>query len=494
MNRNSVAVQLAGGITGDFGAPGSLVDCINFYCRPLGGYARFPGFERFDGRPRPSDAVGLEIESRRAEIHGVPGVGSVLGLVKYAGAIYAVRGQTLCKSTDSGWVGVFSNLPLGGRWNARSVRFPSGEHLVLVDGKSGAFRFDGSTFASIALPASCGSGAPQFAVEFGGFLLLAWADGRILHSAPGSPFDFGFDGGAGLLKVDGNILDLVAHRGALFAFTDLGVVAFTRDGETPTDWPRQMLIEHVSPKLVAVAGGTLFAVDATGMASFESMQQVGRFAFPAMAQRLGWIASCLVSAGLMLVDASRQTALIFSHGRTLAVTFNASELVGFGDCVTPDNVTCGCCSDDGRLFVGTVSGMVYELMRGRSADGEPLRSLLHLSSTDLGAPGVKKLFHRTEVRGSASGDESFTIQLSPIFDFKKSASSLSKAMLAPHEIDKIRLDEDYIDPPPMPFTAANQRSNEAEWLGLLLEHNGCDLDDLLIHSLNIQFTPRAQDR
>lgn len=55
------AVPLSGGldqVTSAYQlAPGALRECVNWACRPQGGYYRIPGYERFDGRPAPSDAT-----------------------------------------------------------------------------------------------------------------------------------------------------------------------------------------------------------------------------------------------------------------------------------------------------------------------------------------------------------------------------------------------------------------------------------------------------
>ena len=42
--------------------PGALRDCVNYACRPTGGYYRVPGYERFDGRTEPHNATFLPID------------------------------------------------------------------------------------------------------------------------------------------------------------------------------------------------------------------------------------------------------------------------------------------------------------------------------------------------------------------------------------------------------------------------------------------------
>lgn len=59
-------VALAGGLDQITSAytlpPGALRDCLNFACLANGGYYRIDGYERFDGRPSPSDATIIALD------------------------------------------------------------------------------------------------------------------------------------------------------------------------------------------------------------------------------------------------------------------------------------------------------------------------------------------------------------------------------------------------------------------------------------------------
>lgn len=67
-------------------APGVLRDCLNYSCMPNGGYYRIAGYERFDGRPSPSDAtifaVAISILPGKSILVGDTGTfGNVSGTV-----------------------------------------------------------------------------------------------------------------------------------------------------------------------------------------------------------------------------------------------------------------------------------------------------------------------------------------------------------------------------------------------------------------------------
>lgn len=84
--------------------PGSLIGCLNYESAPSG-YRRIDGYERFDGRPAPSDAtLGYDpatqadltsldalATTRRNAITVVPGSGAVRGVLWFEGKLHAWR-------------------------------------------------------------------------------------------------------------------------------------------------------------------------------------------------------------------------------------------------------------------------------------------------------------------------------------------------------------------------------------------------------------------
>ena len=76
--------------------PGTLKDVQNFEVVPTGGYARIGGYERFDGRPKPSNASSSVLQV--ASFTNTPSVGQTLtgfssgatGVIAYVGANYLV--------------------------------------------------------------------------------------------------------------------------------------------------------------------------------------------------------------------------------------------------------------------------------------------------------------------------------------------------------------------------------------------------------------------
>lgn len=97
-------VLLAGGLdqtTSSYQlAPGALRECLNFACKPNGGYYRVPGYERFDGRQSPS-SPSLTITA----VFWLDGVGPALGTVvelRATDGITVLFTGTLCYKTITG--------------------------------------------------------------------------------------------------------------------------------------------------------------------------------------------------------------------------------------------------------------------------------------------------------------------------------------------------------------------------------------------------------
>lgn len=68
-------------------SPGSLRDCINFACLPVGGYYRIPGYERHDGHPSPSAASFLAVDVTMNPGEPIPPVGSSGGFGNVTGTV-----------------------------------------------------------------------------------------------------------------------------------------------------------------------------------------------------------------------------------------------------------------------------------------------------------------------------------------------------------------------------------------------------------------------
>ncbi|MCV0395478.1 MAG: hypothetical protein K5872_22280 [Rhizobiaceae bacterium] len=119
--------------------PGKCIAALN-YEPEADGYRRIGGYERFDGRPRPSEAAtDLEAEQRRLEIDEVDGIGEVRGVAIFKGDVYAfrdheTRGGAMWKASAVGWQGQTFGSYI--TFSSGTAEYVEGD--VLVGGTSGA--------------------------------------------------------------------------------------------------------------------------------------------------------------------------------------------------------------------------------------------------------------------------------------------------------------------------------------------------------------------
>ena len=119
--------------------PGRVISALN-YEPDVNGYTSTGGYERYDGRPSPSDGMNPDdIAARRAAIGAVPGTGPVRGVVVYNSAVWAFRDQNdgtgaMFKSSPAGWVQQTFGSTLV--FNTGTAAFTEG--TVVTGGTSGA--------------------------------------------------------------------------------------------------------------------------------------------------------------------------------------------------------------------------------------------------------------------------------------------------------------------------------------------------------------------
>jgi hypothetical protein len=112
--------------------PGKAISAIN-YEPDVSGYTSMGGYERFDGRTRPSESTDpIEITALRGAIQAPPGTGPVRGVWVFQGAIYAFRDQdgsnaAMFRSSSSGWQQMVFGQIL--EFSSGEAQFTVGEYI-----------------------------------------------------------------------------------------------------------------------------------------------------------------------------------------------------------------------------------------------------------------------------------------------------------------------------------------------------------------------------
>lgn len=132
-------VQMGGGLDQVTSAyqlsPGALRECLNFACRPQGGYYRIPGYERFDGRPMPHRAefvpVAVTLLPGKSIAVGDSGTfGNLTGTVSFVDPFENYIGLT--KTTSLATPIVPGNVVIGGDIKGTATGYYSGLDIKTI--------------------------------------------------------------------------------------------------------------------------------------------------------------------------------------------------------------------------------------------------------------------------------------------------------------------------------------------------------------------------
>ena len=416
--------------------PGSLIGCLNYEARREG-YRRIDGYERFDGRPSPSDVAALpedrqvaESESRRRLIQPVPGSGEVLGVWRYRGRTYAFRrGESgtvrMVRSSPAGWrdVRLGAVMRASDQQRFRFVNYNfrgqgQQENMYGVSGAGPPFEFDGETCREIATGVS--GAYPVLVAVHQKHLFLGYADGSVIHSDLGEPTSFTALGGASEIAIGDELTGLVSgYRNTLFLFGRNKTVRLS--GSSALDWRTETISEEAGAmRSTAVLIDQPLCFDDRGLRSHEATEAYGDFSIATLTERVRpWLdykrQGGAVPVGATRVRSKSQYRLFFDDGECLVMTqigrsdgglsreFTISAYDLHVDGTTRAGVVTNVCSvedPDGReriFFTLAGSGYVYEMERGTSFDGYPVPAYVRLAYNDLRSPHIIKRFRKIQL-------------------------------------------------------------------------------------------------
>jgi hypothetical protein len=412
--------------------PGQAILAYNYEVDTRGRFRRFDGFERFDGRPRPSDFIPdpsdytdplsyrnawyVGAEARRAVILAVPGSGPVRGVMYTKDKVFAWRNNAggtalvMHKATAGGWapvVGQPALNPLTGNQMVRHWREnfiasggagARGIFSYIVDGANDPIEFDpvAETFNSFTTGSP---GFPFLVIAYKNHLFLGYAGGNFIWSDTGKPADYtGGAAGAGEAAMPDEITDWVLTPGGTLAiFCDDRTEILAGDNAPSSPFQKQVHSSTSGAKgrTVQQLGEPIF-LDNQDVTFLQRTQAFGD------ARQLHRCSAVLRSKG--------QYLLFLQDGTILRATFVGQQFMGWGTSSFGPGVVPFCShaeegsNDVERLFVGADNGFIYELEMGRSWDGANMPWALRIAFHHLGSPNLQKQFHRAIVEGTAEED------------------------------------------------------------------------------------------
>ena len=351
----------------------------------------------------------------RMILHGLQGVFSVGE---------TITGQSSAGSAKVDTVAVANELPNGGHYRFDNFNFYGSADTYRMYGVNGvgpAFEWDGSAFVTLGTGARADLDKPTTIVAHRNHLFVGYSGGSLQFSGIGNPHSWSVLDGAGEIGFGEEIVALTSMVDGvlgIFGPRRVGILY----GSSAADFEMRLLsddsgaVEHT----VQVMGTPIY-LDARGVRSLESTQQFGNFSRGTLTQLVEPLVRAIKRGGRKAIASLRirakdQYRLFLSDGTGLMIytgrqfpeccTFDVGSLRAFSSC--SDNLIDG----SELVFVGGEDGFVYEMERGTSFDGAPIKAFMRLAFNHLGRPQTMKRWHKVVVEADASPQSQITFSYS----------------------------------------------------------------------------------
>lgn len=303
-----------------------------------------------------------------------------------------------------------NSLPAGGRYEFDVEAFSeigSEKRIYGVNGVGPAFEWDGTVFVSLANGEP--NDTPTHLRCHKQHLVLGYEDGRMIVSAIGNPYNYEALLGAQVSKhkMGGAFTALIGpYAGALFCCgRDRTAILYGSDSEDFTlqenakfagakEWTAQLLDQPLY-------------VDDAGLRKASSGSQFGDFSIGTLTFLIqpildGYRAGGITPVGSCVVKAKSQYRVFFSDGSGLAYFIGRKDpmILPFDlgrrvYCIT----NCQDASGQEEIYFGDENGMIYQLDKGLSFDGQAIEAYIRPAFNHFGEPERNKRFTRGVLQG-----------------------------------------------------------------------------------------------
>lgn len=289
------------------------------------------------------------------------------------------------------------------------------KRLYGCDGVNKAFEFDGTTF--VPIPTGMTTDAPTHIIAHKKHLFLAFA-GSLQHSSIGAPYGWSAVTGAAELAMGDTITGFSALPGSQ---SSGAMVVFTRNrtsilyGSSAADWNLVPYRDELGAYAYTIqdVGFTVF-LDDRGITEMQAVQSFGNFAHAALSDKARRLINSLRtrSSASCIARDKNQYRLFFSTGDAIYLTVAGNKVVGLMPQVFQHPVRCICSQEmnDGSeaMFFGGDDGVVYQLDKGTSFDGDAINASLDLVYDFQKSPRTRKRYRDLTVEITGTGYAAIT--------------------------------------------------------------------------------------
>ena len=289
------------------------------------------------------------------------------------------------------------------------------------DGVNRGFEFDGTVLVPIATGMS--SDIPNHVGSNMNHLFFSFS-ASVQHASPGYPYVWSVVLGASEIAMGDTVNGFAKQPGSATA----GAYAiFTRNklsilnGTGVANWQKIDYRAELGAYAYSIqdVGYTMF-FDDQGITNLQTSQAFGNFSHQSLSRRIyKWLNNRRqYVVGSCVSRVKSQYRLFFSDQYMLYVTFSGNKVVGMTPIRLKHTPTWAWSGERANgtevIYFGGTNGMVYQMEKGTSFDGEAIDWRLYFSWDSMGSPRLVKRFHgaSVEIAGEGYAELSYTYRLS----------------------------------------------------------------------------------
>lgn len=296
----------------------------------------------------------------------------------------------------------FVNENFGGLAGATKMYACSGVHR--------AFEFDGTVLVPIHTGMT--TDTPEHITAHKKHLFLVY-DGSVQHSGIGTPHIWTVVTGAAEIAAGDYCTGLLPQTSG----TAVGVlVIYTRNGtnilygNSSSDWN----LAPYAPDSGAIEWTVQFlnqgiVFDDRGVTLMATTQNFGNFANSSISSLVNPYLKAIreTAQASCVVREKNQYRLFSADGAALYVTFIGNKVAGLMPVTLPDSVECICSQEAANgveeVYFGSDDGVVYQMEKGTSFDGDAIQWSFELAYNHFGSPRELKTFRKAiiEITGDS---------------------------------------------------------------------------------------------
>lgn len=428
-NWETYAFEFSGGLVSNLSPlqhgtqlPGSARILRNFEPSIEGGYRRIEGYAKFDDN---QVSAGGQL---------------FRGLAVFNGNAIAAYDTHLYISSGSGWTQLTDNatyssggITLAGSGKVRFAQhsFAGTKTLIVVDGASKPFKFDGTTFSSITTATSDQEDA-TFVVEYQDHLFFV-KDRKLTYSAPDNDSDYTVASGAGFFTFNNLITGIVPFRDQLFVFTSNSIDVI--NGTSESDFVKKNVTKDVGAvkeDTIQEIGGDVIFLGPDGLRLLSATDRINDFSIGVVSKAIQsemvhFITKSTSYASVVIRDKSQYRLLGYNANYT-----DASALGVLGTQFSPQGgesmawgelrgirayVAASERNETNEIIIfANDDGYVYQMEEGTSFDGNDIIATFATPFVYINDPQIRKSFYKLNIYTDPQGSFESVVNLKLDFD------------------------------------------------------------------------------